>query len=77
MGFFSGAYAYRRFPKARVWPPLPPAARNSQRRQSEEFAPRLPDIGTQELLLELYFTYVHPVLPIVHKPTFMDDCRKG
>ncbi|TBU22427.1 fungal-specific transcription factor domain-containing protein [Dichomitus squalens] len=65
-----------RFPKARVWPPLPPSARASQR-QSEDFAPRLPDLATQELLLELYFTYVHPVLPIVHKRTFMDDFRNG
>ncbi|TFK80053.1 hypothetical protein K466DRAFT_504549 [Polyporus arcularius HHB13444] len=72
-----GAGGIWRFPKARVWPPLPPAARNSQRRQSEEFVPRLPDLSTQELLLELYFTYVHPVLPIVHKPSFMDDWRKG
>ncbi|KAI0800103.1 fungal-specific transcription factor domain-containing protein [Fomes fomentarius] len=66
-----------RFPKARVWPPLSPAVRNSQRRHSAEFAPRLPDVPTQELLLELYFTYVHPALPIVHKPTFMDDWSKG
>ncbi|RPD57179.1 hypothetical protein L226DRAFT_524300 [Lentinus tigrinus ALCF2SS1-7] len=27
----------------------------------------------RNLLLELYITYMHPVLPIVHKPTFMDD----
>ena len=56
---------------------MPPAAQSSQRRQFDEFAPRLPDLATQELLLELYFTYVHPALPIVHKPTFMDDWRNG
>ncbi|EIW53654.1 uncharacterized protein TRAVEDRAFT_174477 [Trametes versicolor FP-101664 SS1] len=66
-----------RFPKARVWPPLPPAVRNSQRRAADEFAPRLPDVPTQELLLDLYFTYVHPALPIVHKRTFLDDFRNG
>ena len=66
-----------RFPKARVWPPLPPAVRNSQRRETEEFVPRLPDLATQELLLELYFTYVHPALPIVHKRTLMEDFRNG
>lgn len=60
-----------------MWPPLSPAVRNSQRRHFGEFAPRLPDVPTQELLLELYFTYVHPALPIVHKPTFMDDWSKG
>lgn len=66
-----------RFPKARVWPPLPPAVRNSQRRAADEFAPRLPDVPTQELLLDLYFTYVHPALPIVHKRTFLEDFRSG
>ncbi|KAI0640400.1 fungal-specific transcription factor domain-containing protein [Trametes meyenii] len=66
-----------RFPKARVWPPLPPAARNSLRRSTDEFNPRLPDAATQELLLELYFTYVHPAMPIVHKRSFMDDFRNG
>ncbi|KAI8972440.1 fungal-specific transcription factor domain-containing protein [Trametes punicea] len=67
-----------RFPKARVWPPLPPAVRNSRRRrEAEEFVPRLPDLATQELLLELYFAYVHPALPIVHKRSFLDDFRNG
>ena len=66
----------RRFPTSRVWPPLPPSARNSKK-QFEDFSPRLPDTATQELLVELYFTYVHPALPIVHKSTFMEDFRKG
>ena len=59
-----------------MWPPLPPSARNSKK-HAEDFAARLPDITTQELLVELYFTYVHPSLPIVHKTTFMEDFRKG
>ena len=59
-----------------MWPPLPPSARNSKK-HAEDFAARLPDIATQELLVELYFTYVHPSLPIVHKTTFMEDFRKG
>ncbi|KAI0634003.1 fungal-specific transcription factor domain-containing protein [Trametes polyzona] len=66
-----------RFPKARVWPPLPPAARSSQRRMMDEFVPRLPDLQTQELLLDLYFTYVHPALPIVHKRSFLEDFQNG
>ncbi|KAI0943292.1 hypothetical protein AcW1_002495 [Taiwanofungus camphoratus] len=65
-----------RFPKARVWPPLPPSA-IKQAKGLEEFAPTLPNQEEQELLLELYFTYVHPVLPIVHKRTFMEDFRNG
>ncbi len=31
----------------------------------------------QEHLLELYFTYVHAQLPILHKKAFMDTFRKG
>ncbi|OBZ66363.1 Nitrogen assimilation transcription factor nit-4 [Grifola frondosa] len=65
-----------RFPKARVWPPLPPTAAN-QPKGLDDFVPRLPDPATQELLLELYFTYVHPALPVVHKPSFMEDFRNG
>ncbi|PCH37572.1 hypothetical protein WOLCODRAFT_84184 [Wolfiporia cocos MD-104 SS10] len=65
-----------RFPKARVWPPLPPTA-STQAKGLENFAPRLPDQGTQELLLELYWTYVHPALPIVHKHAFMEDFRNS
>ncbi|KAL6306894.1 fungal-specific transcription factor domain-containing protein [Sparassis latifolia] len=65
-----------RFPKARVWPPLPPNTR-TRSKVLEDFSPRLPDAATQELLLELYFTYVHPALPIVHKRAFMEDFRNG
>ncbi|EIW59003.1 uncharacterized protein TRAVEDRAFT_123493 [Trametes versicolor FP-101664 SS1] len=64
-----------RFPKVRVRPPLPPTMRSSQQGVGGRFTPRLPNVPTQELLLDLYFTYVHPVLPIVHKQTFLDDFR--
>ena len=30
----------------------------------------------QEHLIDLYFIYVHPLLPIVHKRTFMEGLRK-
>ena len=63
-----------KFPKARVWPPLPPTAANHAK-GLENFAPDLPDRATQELLLELYWTYVHPALPIVCKRSFMEDFR--
>ncbi|KAH9847011.1 fungal-specific transcription factor domain-containing protein [Lenzites betulinus] len=68
-----------RFPKARVWPHAPRRAPQTAGAAQEQaaFVPRLPDAPTQELLLELYFTYVHPALPIVHKRTFMDDFRNG
>ncbi|KAI0321497.1 fungal-specific transcription factor domain-containing protein, partial [Amylostereum chailletii] len=64
-----------RFPKARVWPPLP----NSQVPLDEdmELPVTLPDNETQKQLLDLYFTYVHPALPVVMKQAFMDDFRTG
>lgn len=65
-----------KFPKARVWPPLPPTGL-THAKGLENFSPTLPDQATQELLLELYWTYVHPSLPVVNKRTFMEDFRNG
>ncbi|THH02019.1 hypothetical protein EW026_g775 [Hermanssonia centrifuga] len=65
-----------RFPKARVWPPLPPTARTPTKSE-EDWANCLPSLEMQEHLLELYFTYVHAQLPILHKKAFMDTFRKG
>lgn len=33
-----------------------------------------PDAGHQRLLIELYFTYVHPDIPVIHKPSFLALC---
>ena len=71
-----GSSRCRRFPKSRVWPPLPPEARTPTKSEDETFA-RLPPQDAQEHLLELYFAYVHAQLPILHKPTFMDMFRNG
>lgn len=68
-------HAIRRFPKARVWPPLPWNATSAK--ASTDSSPTLPDLPIQEHLLDLYFTYVHPALPIVHKQTFLEDFRNG
>ncbi|CAL1709508.1 unnamed protein product [Somion occarium] len=63
-----------RFPKARVWPPLPSTAR-SPTKTEEDWISRLPDLPEQEHLLKLYFIYVHPALPIIHKKSFMENYR--
>ncbi|EKM56762.1 uncharacterized protein PHACADRAFT_254069 [Phanerochaete carnosa HHB-10118-sp] len=63
-----------RFPKARVWPPLPLTARTPTKGE-EDFIVRLPPQEVQEHLLELYFSYVHAQLPIIHKQTFMEMFR--
>lgn len=57
---------------ARVWPPskdyqmlhIPP---------EEDFDIQLPPIHVQEHLIELYFTYIHPAFPVVHKSRFLRD----
>ncbi|TIC19225.1 hypothetical protein E3Q13_01426 [Wallemia mellicola] len=35
----------------------------------------LPDIQVQDKLIELYFSYVHPVIPIIHKGWFMTNFK--
>ena len=31
----------------------------------------LPDVQTQDHLISLYFTYVHPFFPLIHKSSFL------
>ncbi|PPQ69684.1 hypothetical protein CVT25_012922 [Psilocybe cyanescens] len=62
-----------RFPKARVWPPLPSASAILS--GEEEFASQLPPSQVQEHLLDLYFTYVQPLFPIIHKKSFFESYR--
>ncbi|KAF8839695.1 hypothetical protein BDN67DRAFT_905011 [Paxillus ammoniavirescens] len=75
-----------RFPKARVWPPLPPSATNSPTANTghlpltsaaldSDLASMLPEPAVQEHLLELYFTYVHSAFPILHKDAFWEGYR--
>lgn len=60
-----------RFPKARVWPPVPDSEPDPQSHGEEVVT--LPDAATQEQLLEIYFAYVHPALPILHKKSFLEE----
>ena len=59
-----------RFPPARVWPP----ALGHVTRTEEEVAARarLPSAEVQQHLIELYFTYIHPVLPVLCKDKFTE-----
>lgn len=45
--------------------------------ENDEHLSKLPDPETQDHLLELYFTYVHPSLPVVHKKAFFEVFRHG
>src|SRR5258708_20241227 len=62
----------RRFPKARVWPRLPSM---SPSLNDADFGFELPLKEIQEHMLNLYFTYVHPYLPIIPKQSFIAAFR--
>ena len=64
-----------RFPKSGVWPPLPKG--HALAEPDDALPISLPDAQSQEGLLELYFTYVHPSLPVLHKQAFLEDFRLG
>ncbi|KAF9463229.1 fungal-specific transcription factor domain-containing protein [Collybia nuda] len=64
-----------RFPKARVWPPLPSGSTTLN--GDDEFACQLPESSVQDHLLRLYFTYVHPSIPIVNKRAFFEAYKTG
>ncbi|KAF9567781.1 hypothetical protein CPC08DRAFT_739993 [Agrocybe pediades] len=60
-----------RLPMARVWPASKFGIQNS-------FPPGptyvdLPPQNVQDRLIELYFTYIHPVFPVVHKTRFLAE----
>ena len=66
----SSTYITRRLPMARVWPPSRfgfPSYPLSQ--QSMDLPPQ----DTQDDLLELYFTNIHPTFPVLHKTRFLTE----
>ncbi|KAI0068074.1 hypothetical protein BV25DRAFT_1875230 [Artomyces pyxidatus] len=55
-------------PMARVWPPAV-----NQFIPEENVNVTLPSLEVQRHLLDLYFIYVHPAFPVVHKTLFWKD----
>jgi len=53
---------------ARVWPPA-----QNQFIPEENVDVAMPPLDMQRHLLDLYFIYVHPVFPVVHKSLFWKD----
>ncbi|KAG1760291.1 fungal-specific transcription factor domain-containing protein [Suillus occidentalis] len=85
-GKASGLYLLGRFPKARVWPPLPPSATSSTPIENNspltslsvmdrDLSSIMPDLAAQEHLLDIYFTYVHSAFPVLHKEAFWDGYK--
>jgi hypothetical protein len=64
-----------KFPKARVWPPLPPTER-TQSPKCDEDSTSLPPLNEQEILLDLYWKYVHTALPVIHKQSFLESFQR-
>jgi hypothetical protein len=53
---------------ARIWPPAV-----NQFIPEESVEAIMPTLDVQRHLLDLYFIYVHPVFPVVHKSLFWKD----
>lgn len=66
-----------KFPKARVWPPLPQAKLAQFTKSDGDSSASLPPLEEQEQLLDLYWKYVHTALPIVHKQSFLENFQRG
>lgn len=55
---------------ARVWPPIKDPTRAIL---EEDLDIELPPPQVQEHLLQLYFTYIHPGFPLIHKTRFLNE----
>jgi hypothetical protein len=60
----------RRLPMARVWPPSRFGFSSYPLSQQSI---DLPPQDTQDSLLELYFTNIHPTFPVLHKTRFLTE----
>jgi hypothetical protein len=54
-----------------VWPPS--TIRPMRLEQEEQIEIHLPPYADQDRLLQLYFVYVHPSFPIIHKGKFLEE----
>ncbi|KAF9015674.1 fungal-specific transcription factor domain-containing protein [Cyathus striatus] len=61
-----------RLPMARVWPPTKYGLVSQP---FHSISVPLPPRHLQDRMIDLYFTYIHPVFPVLHKERFLDDYR--
>lgn len=45
--------------------------------REESIEVEMPNAAHQQLLIDLYFVYVHPSLPVVHKASFLKEYKEG
>lgn len=60
---------------ARVWPPSKDHMQHLAQlaQQEDNFQLELPPIHVQDHMIALYFTYIHPAFPVIHKTRFLTD----
>jgi len=56
---------------ARVWPPSKDYVARVAQDEGSDAA--LPPVALQDHLIDLYFTYIHPVYPVIHKSRFLSE----
>lgn len=61
-------YFYRKFSQSDVNPEV---SSHDPTQEEEDASVQLPSRDMQAHLLRLYFTYVHPFFPVVHKQDFL------
>jgi hypothetical protein len=57
-----------------VWPPS--RLRPNRLLNEEDLDIRMPPLGEQDLLVQLYFIYIHPTYPIIHKDSFLEEYQE-
>ncbi|KAG6837321.1 hypothetical protein H0H93_011416 [Arthromyces matolae] len=62
-----------RLPMSRIWP----ASKCHKNHPQHISTPPLPEIHIQDRLIDLYFNYVHPIFPILHKSRFLESYRSS
>lgn len=68
---FSLIFLCRRLPMARVWPPSHFYIKSYPIFDASDI--NLPPQKLQDELIEIYFIYVHPIFPVIHKSKFLSE----
>lgn len=77
MHFYTQRRIIRRLPMARTKPYAPSGLARILDVEEEEIKVDMPSAAHQQLLIDLYFLYVHPSLPVIHKATFLKEYEEG
>ncbi|KZT23091.1 hypothetical protein NEOLEDRAFT_1136960 [Neolentinus lepideus HHB14362 ss-1] len=64
-----------KLPMARVWPDALEGRLNYP--QEQDVQVQMPTLERQEHLIGVYFTYIHPWLPLIHKQQFLEQFRSN